>query len=249
MSLLIRCVTLVLGLGGWWHAAVAADARSLNALLDGVFAAHVNDGYVDYPEIARNVRFHKYLEAIAEVDLATLGDEREQLAFWINVYNALAVKQIIDGMSPIGTLGRMKFFRTTNHRVGARNFDLQDIEDDILYKAGEPRVHFAMVNASYSAAKLRSGAYRADELEQQLEEQTRDFVRDVRKNRFSMELRQAKVSQIFEWRKADFGGDDAGVLAFLARYVADEALAAELAGGRFTVKYLEYEWSINGRPM
>lgn len=237
-------VLLVLPPGAW-----AADARVMNALLDGVFAAHVKDGYVDYPEIARNVRFHKYLEAIAEFDVNTLADDKERLAFWINAYNALAIKQIVDGQSPIGTIGRMKFFRTTNHRVGGRSLDLNSIENDILYRTDEPRVHFAIVNASYSAPRLRSGAYRADELEQQLEDNTRDFIGDNRKNRFSKALRQAKLSQIFETHKDDFGGDDKSVLEFISRYVADEALAADLAAGGYSIKYLEYEWSINGRPM
>jgi len=195
------------------------------------------------------VRFHKYLEAVAEFDPATLGDERERLTFWINVYNALAIKQIVDGLSPIGTMGRLKFFRTTEHRVAGASYDLDDIAQKVHAASDDPRVHFALVNASYSAPKLRAGAYRADELEQQLEDNTRDFVRDVRKNRFSLELRQAKLSPIFEEHMEDFGGDERGVLAFVARYVDDEVLAKELADGRFKVKFLDYEWSINGRPM
>jgi len=229
--------------------ALAADVRVINALLDGVFEAHVKDGYVDYPQIARNVRFHKYLEAIADFDVETLVDDKERLAFWINAYNALAIKQIVDGQSPIGTIGRMKFFRTTNHRVGGRSLDLRSIESDILFRMKEPRVHFAIVNSSYSAPRLRSGAYRADELEQQLEDNTRDFLTDNRKNRYSNTLRQVKLSPIFEEHKGDFGGDDKSVLEFISHYVADEALATDLAAGGYSIKYLEYDWSINGHPM
>ncbi|MEX2479593.1 MAG: DUF547 domain-containing protein [Gammaproteobacteria bacterium] len=230
-------------------AADAADSRVLNALLDGVLAAHVKDGYVDYPEIARNVRFHKYLEAIAEFDVDALADDKERLAFWINAYNALAIKQIIDGQTPIGTIARMKFFRLTSHRVGQRNLDLNAIENDILLAMDEPRVHFAIVNATYSAPNLRSGAYRVDELDRQLEDNTRNFVQDVRKNRFSRSLRLAKLSEIFDGHRDAFGGDDKAVQEFISRYVDDDEVAADLAAGRYAIEYLEIDWSINGHPM
>lgn len=227
----------------------AADVRALNALIDGVFAAHVKDGYVDYPAIARNVRFHKYLEAIAGLDEAAIGDGAERLAFWINAYNALAVKQITEGMSPIGTFARMKFFGGNDHEVAGRSWDLASIADDILFEADDPRVHFAVVNASYTAPMLRSGAYRAEELDQQLEQAARSFINDNRKNRFSNGLMRAKLSPMFEEYADDFGGDDAAVQAFLARYVEDEETRRNLEAGRFEIQYLDYDWSINGRPM
>ncbi|MGE0485717.1 MAG: DUF547 domain-containing protein [Gammaproteobacteria bacterium] len=229
--------------------ASATDSRVLNALLDGVLEAHVQDGYVDYPAIARNVRFHKYLEALAEFDADGLADDRERMAFWINAYNALVIKQIIEGQTPIGTIAKIKFFRTTEHRAGGRDVDLQTLAEDILFKFEDPRVHFAIVDSGYSAPRLRSEAYRVDELDRQLDDNTRDFLNDNRKNRISETLRRAKLSPIFEDYIDDFGGDKAGVLEFLSRYVDDEKLAEALAAGRFDLEYMEYDWSINGRPM
>ena len=229
--------------------AQAADVRALNALIGAVFSAHVEDGYVDYPAVSRNVRFHKYLEAIRDIDLDALGDDNERLAFWINAYNALAIKQIIDGQTPIGTIARMKFFGSNQHEVGGRSWDLSTIEEDILFERDDPRVHFAVVNATYSAPLLRSGAYRAEELDQQLEQATRDFINDNRKNRFSNGLLRAKLSPVFDEYEDAFGGDDDAVQAFLARYVEDEETRTNLEAGRFEIDYLDYDWSINGRPM
>jgi len=229
--------------------AQATDVRALNALIGAVFAAHVEDGYVDYPAISRNVRFHKYLEAIRDLDADTLGDDDERLAFWINAYNALAIKQIIDGQSPIGTIARMKFFGANQHEVAGRSWDLSTIEEDILFAREDPRVHFVVVNATYSAPLLRSGAYRAEELDQQLEQATHDFINDNRKNRFSNGLLRAKLSPIFDEYEDAFGGDDDAVQAFLARYVEDEETRKNLEAGRFDINYLDYDWSINGHPM
>lgn len=228
--------------------AFATDSRVFNALLDGVLEAHVEDGYVDYPAISRNVRFHKYLEAIAEFDPDSLADDAERMAFWINAYNALVIKEITDGQTPIGTFAHIKFFGT-DHRVAGRDLDLDSIAEDILFKFDDPRVHFAIVNSAYSAPRLRSEAYRVDELDRQLDDNTRNFINDNRKNRISMTLRRARLSKIFDDYADAFGGKDQDVLAFVARYVSDEKLAEAVASGRFDIEYLDYDWSINGRPM
>lgn len=226
----------------------AAEIRSLNALFDTVLAAHVNNGYVDYPEIARNVRFHKYVEALADVDIDTLGGDAEQHAFWLNVYNALVIKNIIDGIRPLGTLDRVKFFRTTEHRVGGREYDLKAIERRLL-EFGDPRTRFAMILPAYSGPDLPSTVFRSEELDAQLDRAARQFIGDNRKNRFSDALRIARLNQVFEWNADEFGDDDQAVMAYLAPYVSDEVVSKALAAGRYKIEYTKFEWSINGTPM
>ena len=226
----------------------ATDPRVLNALLDGVFAAHVKDGYIDYPEVARNVRFHKYVEALADANVDELESPADRMAFWINAYNALAVKIVTDGTTPLTTLGRIKFFRTTEHRVAGKNLDLNSIEDRVM-KFEDPRARFALVKGAYTSPNLRSGAYRGDSLEQQLDEAARDFINDRRKNRFSTALRLAKLSQIFEWHADDFGGEESEILKFLAPYVDKDGVEEAILRGGWDIDYMDFEWSINGRPM
>jgi hypothetical protein len=228
--------------------AVAADARALNVLIDSVFAANVEDGYVDYPAISRNVRFHKYIEALVDVDLSELTNDQQKIAFWLNVYNTLAVKNVIDGVTPVTRIGRIKFFRTADHRVAGSSVDLNSIESTLL-EFGDARVRLAMVHGAYTAPNLRSGAYRADELDQQLNDAVRNFVNDNRKNRYSDALRRASLSELFERHQDEFGGSDEAILVFIAQYVNDKALAEALASNRYEIKYLEYEWGINGHPM
>lgn len=242
---------IIVAIALWSGAAMAAagDARALNALLDTVLAAHVKDGYIDYPSIARNVRFNKYVEALAAADVDALTEESDRIAFWLNVYNGLAIKQVVDGTTPLNAIGRMKFFRTTEHEVGGRSYDLQDIEQ-MLDDFGDARVRLAMVNASYAGPDLPSETYRGEDLEQQLDAAVRRFVNDNRKNRFSATLRRAKLSELFEWHEDLFGDSRTELFAFLARYIDDKEVAESLAaGGGWEVEFLEFEWSINGRPM
>ena len=243
-----RCVVVGI-LIAWSQASTAADAKTLNALFGQVLRAHVDEGYVDYPAVSRNVRFHKYLEAIASLDPDTLDSREVSIAFWLNVYNALVIKQIVDGQTPIGPIAKIRFFRTTEHPVAGRNLDLQSIADDILFEFEEPRVHFAMVNSTYSAPRLRSEAYRADELERQLESNTRDFLNDNRKNRYSVALRRAKLATVFEEYEDEFGGSKKAVLDFIVPYLEEEAVVESIRDDRWDVEYMKYDWSINGRPM
>jgi hypothetical protein len=249
MTFYVRLIAVLLVLCTSSSSVCASDLRGLGALLDDVLRAHVKDGYVDYPAISRNVRFHKYIEAIQEVELEEDDDDPETIAFWINVYNALAIQQIIEGQSPISTLGRLKFFRTTEHRVAGRSLDLHSISEDILAEYDDPRIFIALTDAAYSAPALPSEAFRGDILDRQLENSIRQFVNDNRRNRFAKSVGKAKLSALFEKRGKAFGDSREELLAFLARYVNDEELAATLASGRFGVEYLDYQWGINGIPM
>lgn len=226
----------------------AADTRTLNALFDGVLAENVKDGYVDYPAIARNVRFTKYLESLAEFNLDTLTDEKEKLAFWLNVYNALVIKNIIDGKSPNGMMDHMKFFRSSI-KIGGHGYDLNAIESDILRKFNDPRVYFAIVPATASAPKLRSQAFVGEEVEQQLDGATRDFINDKRRNRFSAALQAAKLSKIFEQHRDVFGKSDKELLTYVAGYVNDEEVAKILKRGTYSVKFMDYDATINGNSI
>jgi hypothetical protein len=228
--------------------AQAADSRALNALFDGVVSEHVKDGYVDYPAIARNVRFTKYLESLAEFNLDSLTDDKEKLAFWLNVYNALVIKNIIDGKSPNGMMDHMTFFGS-NIKIGGRGFDLNAIEGDILRKFKDPRVYFGIVPATSSAPKLRSQAFTGEQVDQQLEAAARDFINDKRRNRFSAALQAAKLSKVFEEHRAEFGKSDKELLTYVAGYVNDEEVAKILKRGTYDVKFMDYDATINGNSI
>lgn len=83
--------------------------------------AHVVNGQVDYPAMAKDKSFAGYLAALDHVDPQAFPSREERLAFWINAYNALAVKSIIDGYSPESLWGKYRFFIAHDHAVGGPN--------------------------------------------------------------------------------------------------------------------------------
>ena len=226
----------------------AKDIRLLNTLLDTVLNAHVKDGYVDYPQLKKNSRFQKYLTLLESFDPSTLETKDHQAAFWINTYNSLALKMVINGTTPVNAVGRMKFYRTTEHSIGGRKYDLNSIKS-ILEAFEDPRVLFAIVDASYAAPVLKNEIYRALTISQELDDAVFDFVNDNRKNRFLPNLRIAKLSKIFGRNESMFGQGEPDILRWIGQYHENEDVADDLIEGRFKVDYLDYEYSINGRPL
>jgi hypothetical protein len=112
---------------------------------------------------------------------------------------------------------------------------------------GEPRIHFAIVCASMSCPRLSNRAYLPETLEQQLDEGARRFINDISRNHFDLPRRIAYVSKIFDWYRDDFELATGSVQRYLASYVEDVEVAKALNNDEFDVRFLKYDWNLNGR--
>ena len=192
-----------------------------------------------------------YLLALGSVAISTYN-RREQLAYWINFYNALTVKVVLDhypvetimdiGISPglftVGPWGKKLVM------VEGEMLSLDDMEHRILRPIWrDPRVHYAVNCASYGCPDLMDRAFTADSMDAALDDAARNYINSDRGTLF--EDGDLYVSNIYEWFKDDFGGTDAGVIAHL-RGFADPDLDARLAGKK---KILDgyYDWALNDR--
>ncbi|MEZ5457892.1 MAG: DUF547 domain-containing protein [Steroidobacteraceae bacterium] len=238
-----------------------------HALYGGVLQRHVRNGLVDYAALQRErAPLDRYAAQLAAVERQVVdGWSRDQrLAFWINAYNALTLRTIIDHY-PIrrGSLVGIAFpansiwqiagaFKDARHRVAGQRLSLDDIEHRIIRPSfSEPRVHVALVCAARSCPVLRAEPYVAVRLDAQLTEQSRRFAADRNHGvRATSGRRGVEVSSIFKWFGEDFaplgaGDDTRGVLAFLAAYSDDPELLPRLRDRTTTVRYLDYDWTLN----
>ena len=222
-------------------------ADSDHKLFDNIVKNHVSDGVVNYPAIAEESTFSQYLNELAKPLVTKSRDE--QLAFWINGYNALAIRGILDGRSPSTFFGRVGYFKNTKYTIAGRTINLYDLERKIIIPFKEPRIHFAINCASTSCPKLVSHAYSAQHLDQQLETVTRNFINDSIRNRFDRQNKVAYLSKIFDWFKKDFKQHSGSVQKYVAQFVNDPVLAQELHNDQYRIKFLKYDWSLNGKPL
>jgi hypothetical protein len=216
---------------------------------DRIVKAHVRDGQVDYPAIEADGRLDGYLSDLNRVDPTRLPMRQDQLAFWINAYNAFAVKGILDHYSPMTLWGRYRYFIGRAYQVGGVALNLYDLERKVLIEQfHEPLIHFAIVCASTSCPKLQSWAYQPEQLDRQLVHVARIFINDPTRNRFDRQQKVASLSMIFQWFEEDFSRAAGSVLSYIARYVDDPELAKELTRPGYRIEYLDYDWSLNGIP-
>ncbi len=215
--------------------------------------------YVELPPDGINrVAYHKvskadreklesYLVALGDVSVSALRRD-EQLAYWINFYNALTVKVILDHY-PVASIRDIDIspglfadgpWDAKQARVAGLELSLNDIEHRILRPIWkDPRVHYAINCASIGCPNLQTFVFEGDKIEEMLEETAFEYINHPRGVR--VEDGALIVSSIFVWFEEDFGGAS-GVLRHLKKY-ADPALKEALTGA--TIGDDEYDWSLN----
>jgi len=229
-----------------------------HAAWTAILGERVREARVDYAGLSRaRAGLDAYLATLEGVTRAEFDawSREERLAFWINAYNAYTIRLILDhypvsSIKKIGGLFKspfgIEFIPLRNLRGEVLSLD--DVEHGILRKEfDEPRIHFAIVCASKGCPPIRPEAFRAGDLDRQLEENARAFLADRDKNRIDLEKRTLDVSPIFDWFGEDFVKAAGSVPAFVARFVDEKAAAALRDGGAWKVRTTDYDWDLNGK--
>jgi hypothetical protein len=239
-----------------WLAGAAQAFDHTHTPLDQVLQAHVSGGSVDYGSLATDRgALDAYLDTLADVGSGDVAgfSRQEAMAFWINAYNALTLKVILDHGQVASIRDIDGAWDGIRHDVAGRSLTLNEIEHQILRKHyPDARLHMVLVCAARSCPKLHAGAFTPTNLAQRLDAASTGFVRDSKRNRFDPEAGELTVSRIFEWYGTDFvgkyaeagHGDDAsaGIRGFFATYLDEPAAGA----AEVTVSYMDYDWSLNG---
>jgi len=227
------------------------EAPPDHSLWDQLLKKHVSDaGKVSYKGFIRDsMILNKYLDLLSRSAPDPSNWSRpEQLAYWINAYNAFTIRLVIryypvQSIKDISGRWSIPFISSSWDikfiEIGGKTFDLNNIEHGIIRKEfDEPRIHFALNCASKSCPVLRPEAYKADKLDAQLEDQTLQFINDPRYNHFESSKR-AFVSKLFLWYGGDFRKNEKSVIGFINRY------SNTRLDQRATLKYKDYDWSLN----
>ncbi len=179
------------------------------------------------------------------------GTKEQQLAFWINAYNAVTVKGILREYpttsirNHTAKLVGYNIWKNLKLIVGGSQYSLEDIEHQVLRKMSEPRIHFAIVCASIGCPRLLNEAYVADRLEEQLTINSRWFFADPTKFRYDSARQTFFMSPILQWFGEDFGDSPPAQLKRIAPLMTDPAAAQAAATGAGSMSFLDYDWGLN----
>jgi hypothetical protein len=232
----------------------AAEFDQDHEPLSRILQTYVKGGLVDYPAlITCRQPLDQYLVEVASVAEPDFKrwTEPQRLAVLLNAYNAYTLQLIIDhypvkSIKDIGSFFKGPWEQPVVRLFG-RTLTLNNLEHDIIRKDyPDPRIHFALVCAARGCPPLREEAYVADRLNEQLDDQARQFLATPAKNRVDADAKTVYLSPIFKWYGEDFEKKHGSVLAALRPYWP-KAEATALAQGGFRIRYTDYDWSLNQR--
>ncbi|HEX6791723.1 MAG TPA: DUF547 domain-containing protein [Candidatus Krumholzibacteria bacterium] len=253
--------------------ATAHDAPAATPVYDdyrAVLMAFVDEsGLVDYAAL-KDQRgylddFVRYLASVTPAECnAWSADNR--MAFWINAYNALTLRAIIDHY-PIGPAEPNRSYPLNSIRqipgvfdrmrvqVAGEEITLAYIETKHLREDfREPRIHVALVCAAMSCPTLRREPYEGAKLAKQLDDQARDFLSRPRNFAIDRDRGVVRVSEIFRWYQDDFLPAarpqyelpaKTALRAFTSPYLsrADRDFVQTAR-----IEYIPYDWALNEQP-
>jgi hypothetical protein len=189
-------------------------------------------------------------ELLAQARPEDLRGQSEHLAFWINVYNVLAIDVVLQHypVASIRDAGGLftPVWKIDAGSVGGRIRTLHEIEHEILRPMGEPRIHAAIVCASTSCPSLAREPYTAAQLDAQLDASLASFLADSRKGlAVDWPGGPLRLSKIFDWFEKDFAAQG-GVRKFITPHAPARERAWLAGPGKSArIRYLGYDWSLN----
>jgi hypothetical protein len=205
---------------------------------------------VDYAAVGASPDWRRLVQSLADADLSALRTREQQLAFWIDAYNILAIDLVarswpVASIRDIGSLWRPVWKRPAGI-VGGRSVTLDQIEHEIVRPLGEPRAHAVVVCASTSCPALPREPLVPERLDAQLDAAMRQWLADPEKGlRIDRGAGEIRLSRIFDWFEEDFARAG-GVLAFVARHAPESDREwLRTRGGAARIRYFDYDWAVN----
>ena len=210
-----------------------------HSVWDGLLKKHVdNFGRVDYKGFQKDkAQLTEYLTMLSKQQPKERWSVQELLAYYINTYNAYTVNLILENY-PVKSIKDINGPWTKGIvPIGDTDLSLGGIENGILRKMNEPRIHFAINCASYSCPKLLNEAFVPSKIDRQLERVTKEFINSDKND---IRSQNPKLSSIFDWYRKDFiVNGKVDVIAYINRY-SDTKITLETS-----IEYKNYDWNLN----
>jgi hypothetical protein len=247
-----------------------AAPDALHRPFDQILDLNVRDGLVYYRALrASRAGLDRYATSLNVTAAAYQTWSRDQqMAFWLNAYNAFVLETIVDrypinGSSkayPSNSVRQIPgAFEQMKHRVAGQSLTLDEIEKKILPPFKEPRLYLALGRGALGSGRLRSEAYTGDQLKQQLDDVQKEFVSEQTMIQIDRSANQVSVTPIISWHDAEFvAAYDPGATGPLIQrspieraivaFVMPRLLPLEkelLQRNEFKVTYHPFDWRLN----
>lgn len=252
-------------------APIAQDHSALHRPLDELLDLHVRDGFVYYRALEGDRRrLDAYIAALdgPQARAVATWARDDQVAFWLNAYNAWVLRAVVDHYPIRGTARAYPansvrqipgVFERTPRRAGGRSLTLDQIETTIIAEFRDPRLYLALGRGAAGSGRLRSEAYAGSRLGAQLESVAKEFATGGTLLDIDEARGVVAVSPILSWREKDFVAAYAGAAKplYAERSPLEKALLAFvepnllqherefLQKNDFAMQFTPFDWSLN----
>lgn len=197
-------------------------------------------GEVNYKAIKQNPENLNQILSHLEESSVNTGKVDFSKAFYINAYNILVIKGVVDHYPIEQPLDVKGFFDEIKYNVAGENLTLNQIEHEKIRPVfNDPRIHFALVCAAKGCPKLRNAAYTSSKIEKELDEQAKETINNPTFVRVKPDSKLLVVSEIFSWYKSDFTAEKGSVKNYINAYLNETAPAS------FKIVTYPYDWRLN----
>jgi hypothetical protein len=239
-----------------------------------VLKSYVDDkGMVNYKQLKANrAKLDLFTRELSKLDeqIYIKWNDSDKIAFWVNAYNGLTLKSIIDNYPIKSSFLKSRIYPKNSirqisgvwdkkkHKVMNKDRTLEQIEHEILRKKfDEPGIHVALVCAAMGCPPLLNEPYIGDKLQVQFDDRAHRFLSNPKKFNIDRKGRKVLISPIFKWFASDFVGkygmektlprlnkNQTAVINYISR-ILEKDDRDYLLRGNFKIKYLDYDWSLN----
>jgi len=252
------------------RATQSGPTDGLHRPLDQILDLNVRDGLVYYRALRSDrSRLDRYAASLnVAPDVYERWSREQKMAFWLNAYNTFVLQTIIDnypikGSSksyPSNSVRQIPgAFEQLKHRAAGRSLTLDEIEKNVLPEFKEPRLYLALGRGALGSGRLRSEAYVADRLKQQLDDLQQEFVSEQTMIKIDRGANTVSVTPIVSWRSTEFieaydtgtKGPMAGrspIERAIVAFVTPRLLPLEkefLQKNEFKLTYHPFDWRLN----
>lgn len=248
----------------------APGADPLHRPLDEILDANVRDGLVYYRALkSTRGRLDRYVASL-NVPAATYNgwSKAQQIAFWLDAYNAFVLETVIDHYPMHGTAAGAPSnsirqipgaFNRTTWRAAGKTVTLDAIENTILPEFNDPRLFLALGRGAVGSGRLRSEAYTGDRLAKQLADIQAEFVTTRQMLDIDRSSGTMVVTPIVSWHDQAFiaAYDTQNDAALAARSPIERAIVTFIMPNllplekefvqqnRFKVTFGAFDWHLN----
>ena len=166
-------------------------------------------------------------------------EEKQYLSFYINAYNLLVIKGVLDRY-PIDNMQDIEgFFTDIKFDVGGELISLDQIEfEKIFNRSGDPRFHFVLNCGAYSCPTLFNEAIMPNQFEEQINFAIQMVIERDDYVLVDHDSRSVYVSKIFDWYNDQFTKEGS-----LRQFINQHRFVS--IPSDYEIKFMEYDWRLN----